>query len=68
MIEQPVEPEVAAASRHLAGISALRRIRRIVDSDQAEEEWKSRWARRIGAVAVVLCIVVVTWTLYRFMR
>ncbi|MGE5387201.1 MAG: hypothetical protein ACM3SV_15070 [Betaproteobacteria bacterium] len=68
MIEQPVEPEIAADTQRLAAVSALRRIRRIVDCDQAEEEFKSRWASRIGAVAGVLLIVAITWTLYRFMR
>lgn len=67
MNETSIDPEISNASRRVTGIAALRRIRRIVDAETAQAELKSRWARRIGAVACVLGIIVVTWSIYRFL-
>lgn len=55
------DPEVAAAARRVAGTAALRRIRHLVDAEIAVEDWKSRWSRRIAALAVLLGIVIVLW-------
>jgi hypothetical protein len=43
------DPEIRRAVRRTVGIAALKRIRRIVDADNALEADKRRWARRLSA-------------------
>lgn len=61
MNHQTVDPQIAAASQRLAGISALHKIRQIVDVEVAQEQTKSRWAKRVSVFAVVGIIVAVGW-------
>jgi hypothetical protein len=47
------QPDITHASRRLAGISALRKLRRLVDEENAQEHQKARWALRIGVIFAV---------------
>ena len=55
------DPEIERNVRRTVGIAALRRIRRIVDADDALEAGKRRWARRLTAVLIVATVVAVAW-------
>jgi hypothetical protein len=68
MSESPPDTQIAEATRRVVGVAALRQIRRIVDTENAHEEQKSRWARRIGVVAIVAGIVIVAWAMHLYMR
>lgn len=68
MNEPAVDPKIAAASRRVAGISALRQIRQLVDAEMAEENAKARWAKRISVAAIVGGIVAVSWTINAILR
>jgi len=59
------DPEIRRAVRRTVGIAALRRIRRLVDADNALEEQKARWARRIGLLLLAAAIAAVAWIVIR---
>lgn len=61
----PEQPDIAHATRRLAGISALRKLRRLVDEDNAQEHQKARWAVRIGVVFGLAACTFVVWLLGR---
>lgn len=55
------DPEIKRAVRRTVGIAALRRIRRIVDADNALESSKQRWARRLSIFLVLAAALVLAW-------
>jgi len=59
------DPEIRRAVRRTVGIAALRRIRRLVDADNALEAEKARWARRIGILLLAAAIAAVAWIAIR---
>jgi hypothetical protein len=59
------DPEIRRAVRRVVGIAALRRIRRIVDADDALEEGKRRWARRLSIFFVFAAVLVLAWIAIR---
>ena len=59
------EPEIQRAVRRTVGIAALRRIRRIVDADDALEADKRRWARRLGVLFLLAAVLALAWMLIR---
>ena len=59
------DPEIQRAVRRTVGIAALRRLRRIVDADNALEADKNRWARRLSIFFVLVAVVVLAWIVIR---
>jgi hypothetical protein len=59
------DPEIRRAVRRTVGIAALKRIRRIVDADNALEENKARWARRLGVFFLLAALLALGWMLIR---
>ncbi len=59
------DPEIQRAVRRTVGIAALKRIRRIVDTDNALEADKQRWARRFGIAFALAAALVLGWMLIR---
>jgi hypothetical protein len=59
------DPEIQRAVRRTVGIAALKRIRRIVDADNALEADKQRWARRLGIAFALAAALVLAWMLIR---
>ena len=57
--------EIRRAVRRTVGIAALRRIRRIVDADNALEGGKQRWARRLSIALILAAVLVLAWMLIR---
>ena len=59
------DPEIRRAVRRTVGIAALKRIRRIVDADNALEADKRRWARRLAMLFMLAALLVLAWMLIR---
>ncbi|MDZ4254126.1 MAG: hypothetical protein U1A72_16285 [Sulfuritalea sp.] len=59
------DPEIRRAVRRTVGIAALKRIRRLVDADNAHEAARQRWARRLALLFVAAAAMVVAWMLIR---
>ena len=59
------DPEIQRAVRRTVGIAALRRIRRIVDADNALEASKQSWARRLAIFLALAAILALGWMLIR---
>lgn len=59
------DPEIRRAVRRTVGIAALRRIRRLVDADNALEADKRRWARRLSVALLVAAALALAWMLIR---
>jgi len=59
------DPEIQRAVRRIAGIAALRRIRRIVDADNELEAGQRRWARRLSIFLVIAAILALAWIVIR---
>jgi len=59
------DPEIQHAVRRTVGIAALRRLRRMVDADNALEAKKARWARRLSLLFILAAAMVVTWIVIR---
>lgn len=55
--------EIAAASQRAAGISALRKIRQLVDEENANEQLKERWIPRVIVIAGVLFVLLLAYFL-----
>ncbi|MBS1197566.1 MAG: hypothetical protein H6R18_1351 [Proteobacteria bacterium] len=60
------DPEIAAATTRMTGVSALRKIRKLVDEENANEHLKSRWAPRFIAFTGVLLILLLTYFLLKW--
>ncbi|MDP2824185.1 MAG: hypothetical protein Q8O52_16095 [Sulfuritalea sp.] len=54
-----------SAVRRTVGIAALRRLRRIVDADNAMEAEKARWAWRLLLLLIAAAAVAVAWIVIR---
>lgn len=65
--ERPMgdDPKIQRAVRRSVGIAALRRIRRIVDAEQAQEAASARWARRLSIVFILAAVLVLAWMVSR---
>ena len=61
----PNPQDIDHATRRTVGIAALRQIRRLVDEDRALEEWRSRWAVRIGAAFVGIAVAILAWGFFK---
>ncbi len=59
------DPEIQSAVRRTVGIAALRRIRRIVDADNALEADKVRWARRLSIFFLLAALLALAWIVIR---
>ncbi len=62
------DPEIQRAVRRTVGIAALRRLRRIVDAENALEAEKARWGRRLTIffVALAACVLLaIAWIVIR---
>ncbi len=59
------DPEIQRAVRRTVGIAALRRLRRIVDADNALEAEKTRWARRLSILFLLAAVPALAWILIR---
>ena len=59
------DPEIERNVRRTVGIAALRRIRRIVDADNALEAEKSRRVRRLALVFFAAAALVLAWIAIR---
>lgn len=59
------DEKIQRAVRRTVGIAALRRIRRLVDADNALEAAKQRRARRLALLFVAAAAMVVAWMLIR---
>lgn len=59
------DPEIRRAVRRTVGIAALKRIRRIVDADNALEADKQRWARRLAMLFALAAVLALAWMLIR---
>ncbi|MCF8200188.1 MAG: hypothetical protein K9J42_15580 [Sulfuritalea sp.] len=57
------DPEIQRSVRRTVGIAALRRIRRIVDTENARDARDSRWARRLAIAFVLAALLVLAWML-----
>lgn len=55
------DPAVQAASARAAGISALRKIRKLVEAEKTQDQIKIRWARRISLLIALLVGLVLTY-------
>ncbi|HJW26722.1 MAG TPA: hypothetical protein VJ576_17625 [Rhodocyclaceae bacterium] len=58
---------VDRASRRLAGLAALRRLRRLVDEENALEFWRARWAFRLGTLFAVVGAALLAYLLIRLL-
>lgn len=61
----PEQPDIAHATRRLAGISALRKLRLLVDQEDFQERKEARWAFGIGAIFALATTGFVIWILDR---
>lgn len=59
------DPEIRRAVRRTVGITALQRIRRMVDADNALEADKQRWARRLAMLFALAAVLALAWMLIR---
>ena len=59
------DEKIQRAVRRAVGIAALRRIRRIVDADNALETAKSRWALRLSILFILAALLVLAWIAIR---
>ncbi len=55
------DPEIQRAVRRTVGIAALRRLRRIVDADNALEANKALWARRMSILFLLAAALALAW-------
>ncbi len=55
------DPEIQRAVRRTVGIAALRRLRRIVDADNALEAEKALWARRLSILCLLAAVLALAW-------
>ena len=59
------DPEIQRAVHRTVGIAALRRIRRIVDADNALEAAKQRWTRRLSIFLILAAVLALAWIAIR---
>jgi hypothetical protein len=59
------DPEIERGVRRVVGIAALRRLRRMVDADAAEETKKSALATRLAWALALAAALAVAWIAFR---
>jgi hypothetical protein len=59
------DPEIERGVRRVVGIAVLRRLRRMVDGDAAEETKKSALARRLAWAFALAALLAVAWIAFR---
>ena len=59
------DPEIKRAVRRTVGIAALRRLRRMVDAENALEAGNALWARRLSIFLIVAAAVALAWIMIR---
>ena len=59
------DPEIQRAVRRTVGIAALRRLRRMVDAEQALEANNARWVRRLSVFFILAAVLALAWTVIR---
>ena len=59
------DPEIQRAVRRTVGIAALRRLRRMVDADNALEAEKALWGRRLTIFFLLAAVLALAWILIR---
>lgn len=59
------DEKIQRAVRRTVGIAALKRIRRIVDADNALETEKSRWALRLSIFFMLVAVLALAWIAIR---
>lgn len=57
------DPEIQRSVRRTVGIAALRRIRRIVDTEESHDASNERWARRLSIALALAALLVLAWML-----
>lgn len=55
------EESATQQSRRLAGQSALRKLRRLVDDEEALEHWRRQWIKGVAALAGLGGIAILLW-------
>lgn len=58
-------PDIDQAIRRTTGFAALRQIRRLVDDEIALENWRARWALRIGTAFAAIGGLLLLYVLNR---
>ena len=59
------DEDVDKAVRRTVGVAALRRLRAMVDADQAQQSAEARWARRLGIAFLAAAVLWVAWLAFR---
>jgi hypothetical protein len=59
------DEKLQRAVRRTVGLAALRRIRRIVDADNALEADKQRWAWRLSIFLILAAVLALAWIAIR---
>lgn len=59
------QTRIDEAVRRSAGIAALRRLRRLVDAEDAQHHVNARWARRLGIVFALAALLLACWLGWR---
>lgn len=59
------DPRIQRAVRRSVGIATLRRLRRMVDAEQALEADKQRWARRLSIMFLLVAALALAWIMIR---
>jgi hypothetical protein len=59
------DPAIQRAVRRTVGIAAMRRLRRIVDADNAQEASNARWVRRLSIFFILAAILALAWIVIR---
>lgn len=59
------QTRIDEAVRRSAGIAALRRLRRLVDAEDAQHRINARWARRLGIVFALAALLLACWLGWR---
>ncbi|OQA34129.1 MAG: hypothetical protein BWY57_00699 [Betaproteobacteria bacterium ADurb.Bin341] len=61
------DQEIRTASTRSAGIAALRQIRKLVDEENAHDQKKTLWARRVTAIAsAIIGLLLLAFLLKKF--
>ncbi|MDD5248060.1 MAG: hypothetical protein PHY45_03690 [Rhodocyclaceae bacterium] len=59
------DPDIEDAVKRLAGFAALRRLRRLVDADQAQQDAQARWAARLAWAFALAAVLALAWLAFR---
>ena len=59
------DAEIRRAVRRTVGIAALRRLRRMVDAENALEAEKARWAKQMAIFFILAAVLALAWIVIR---